>query len=223
MGSWHKYKADPCPVCGKPDAARMGSSRWQPFDGMACSEACGLKAQAALIEVHKSAPYLAARDAANRAAFDMRNMEQAALSALDLSSLTRTGEAEPVASDGLPPGEWWMFYDEQTGRWCVYDDGPPKVIRTGADVFHVREVLSTPASDDQVEALNLAAAALAPFASAVFNDNGDLTIDASAPTSKDLAAAYFALRKVRAALLAAMGSTKPTPRLDATVRSGEEG
>lgn len=54
--------------------------------------------------------------------------------------------------DDLPPGEFWMFYDHQTGRWCVYDDGPPKVIRTGAEVIHVREVrAANPVDDEAVE------------------------------------------------------------------------
>ena len=59
--------------------------------------------------------------------------------ASELLSRRAAEQQEPVA-DGLPPGEWWMFYDHQAGKWCVYNDGPPRVVRTDAEVFHVREV-----------------------------------------------------------------------------------
>lgn len=42
--------------------------------------------------------------------------------------------------------------------------------------------------------------ALEPFADAVFNDNGDMTVNLAAPTSEDFINAYFALRAARAAL-----------------------
>jgi hypothetical protein len=38
-------------------------------------------------------------------------------------------------------------------------------------------------------------AALRPFAGHVFNDNGDMTINMSAPTSEEYIAAYFAMKK----------------------------
>lgn len=38
------------------------------------------------------------------------------------------------------PREFWMYFDDQTGRWVVCGENP-KVIRTGAEVIHVREVV----------------------------------------------------------------------------------
>jgi hypothetical protein len=48
---------------------------------------------------------------------------------------------------GLPPDgdDYWMFYDHQTGRWCVYTE-PPEVVRMGAEVIHTRTVKKTTAS-----------------------------------------------------------------------------
>lgn len=37
--------------------------------------------------------------------------------------------------------------------------------------------------------------ALKPFAGHVFNDNGDMTINMSAPSSEEYIAAYFAMKK----------------------------
>ncbi|TIN80749.1 hypothetical protein [Mesorhizobium sp.] len=36
--------------------------------------------------------------------------------------------------------EFWLHYDHQVGKWCVGNE-PPKVIRTGAEIIHTREVL----------------------------------------------------------------------------------
>lgn len=35
-----RFKADSCPMCGKPDSARQGDSRWG-HDEMCCSDECG--------------------------------------------------------------------------------------------------------------------------------------------------------------------------------------
>lgn len=35
-----QWVARPCPMCGKPDSARMGNSRWGHNDSC-CSDACG--------------------------------------------------------------------------------------------------------------------------------------------------------------------------------------
>lgn len=49
-GFQHSYRASACPGCGKPDAARMGSSAWG-HGMMCCGEACGLKVRDALAEM----------------------------------------------------------------------------------------------------------------------------------------------------------------------------
>ena len=36
--------------------------------------------------------------------------------------------------------EFWIMFDDQTGRWCV-EEAPMKVVRPGCEVIHVREVL----------------------------------------------------------------------------------
>ena len=43
--------------------------------------------------------------------------------------------------------DFWLQYDHQVGRWCV-ENKPPKVIRTGAEVIHTREVVASPSSKD---------------------------------------------------------------------------
>lgn len=48
----------------------------------------------------------------------------------------------PVPSDIDGPAglrDYWLHYDQTAGKWCVEND-PPKVIRAGAEVIHVREV-----------------------------------------------------------------------------------
>jgi ribosomal protein L37AE/L43A len=73
------YAAPPCPVCGKPDAARMGESTWRPFDGMACSRACGLKAQAAVTKVRGTAEYLRAKSLKEESEYKMQRLESDAV------------------------------------------------------------------------------------------------------------------------------------------------
>lgn len=46
--SRHSYACGDCPVCGRHGGAYMSSSAWRPFEGLACSDACGLAAQADL-------------------------------------------------------------------------------------------------------------------------------------------------------------------------------
>ena len=80
-----------------------------------------------------------------------RAAAQADYEARILAALDSPPDHGGEEGDSLPLGVWWMFYDNQTGRWCVYDDGPPRVVRTGAEVFHVREVrasLPTQESED---------------------------------------------------------------------------
>lgn len=63
-------------------------------------------------------------------------------SAIEIHDIVRAilAKIAPPAADDLPHGEWWMVYDSQAGKWCVYDDGPPSVVRPGAEIHHVREV-----------------------------------------------------------------------------------
>jgi hypothetical protein len=46
------YRAPPCPGCGKPDAARMGSSAWG-HNLSCCGDVCGLKVRDALTEMRQ--------------------------------------------------------------------------------------------------------------------------------------------------------------------------
>lgn len=38
--SYYNYPTGPCPMCGKPDSARMGSTTWGHGE-MCCSDECG--------------------------------------------------------------------------------------------------------------------------------------------------------------------------------------
>jgi hypothetical protein len=49
---WANYRAPPCPGCGKPDAARMGSSVWG-HNLSCCGDVCGLKVRDALAEMRQ--------------------------------------------------------------------------------------------------------------------------------------------------------------------------
>jgi hypothetical protein len=47
----------------------------------------------------------------------------------------------PAMQDPTPAGrEFWLHYDHQVGRWCVEQESP-KVIRHGAEIIHVREIV----------------------------------------------------------------------------------
>lgn len=50
------------------------------------------------------------------------------------------------------------------------------------------------------QALSRAGKAIAPFADAVFNDNGDMSVNLTLPDANKFIAAYFAERAIRAAL-----------------------
>lgn len=50
------------------------------------------------------------------------------------------------------------------------------------------------------EALEKAETALMPLSNAVFNDNGVMTVTTPRPTYDDCVMAYFAVRRIRAAL-----------------------
>lgn len=51
-------------------------------------------------------------------------------------------------------------------------------------------------------ALEKAAEALRPMADAVFNDNGDMTVNMTMPTGEECIQAYFAEKRIQAALAA---------------------
>ena len=78
-------------------------------------------------------------------------------SAQEVINDIRALRPEPSAADALSPAtevrrDFWLHYDHQTGRWCV-EERPPKVIRTGAEVIHTREVsaaaiLALPCADE---------------------------------------------------------------------------
>ena len=109
---------------------------------------------------------------------------------------TRTSEAEPVACADCGAKDPFMYPCHQQG--CPHSP--------------------TPASDDHVEAMTDEGVLKAAIAiKRVFYERMDLGPEGDKELTL-LDAAHLA----RAALLAAMGSTKPAPRLDATVR-GEEG
>lgn len=81
------------------------------------------------------------------------------------------------------------------GFWtcAAATENSPQYIR--ADL--VRKALEPQAVDDaMVERTRLA---LRPFSDAVFNDNGDLTVDFSAATHDDFVRAHFAYRALQAA------------------------
>ena len=44
-----------------------------------------------------------------------------------------------TAADECSTSDMWLYYDHQIGRWIVNDHNP-KVVRTGAEVIHVRRV-----------------------------------------------------------------------------------
>ena len=50
------HRGSPCPVCGKGKAYR-GNSDWHPFEGMVCSERCGLAAKQAVEAVQQTPKY----------------------------------------------------------------------------------------------------------------------------------------------------------------------
>lgn len=76
-------------------------------------------------------------------------------------------------------------------RWWGAKRKPPKGMDTLPD--DCREAA------DEIERLRKA---LEPFANAVFNDNGDMTVDRSFATYDDFVRAYFVLKEARAALAA---------------------
>jgi len=133
------------------------------------------------------------------------------------SHLTRTSEAEPVAWLHLPTGNVFgndADYRKRLDAWKR---------QFGEHVIHDFEplgriTLPTPASDDQVEAvlseLRFLLDRLNDFENVLYDDH-----EAVRDWSGNVAPAVSRTSKA----LAAMGSTKPAPRLDATVRSGEEG
>lgn len=53
----HHYIAGPCPGCGKPDAARMSSSRWL-HNISCCSDQCGKRVGEALQVARESNEYV---------------------------------------------------------------------------------------------------------------------------------------------------------------------
>lgn len=54
--------------------------------------------------------------------------------------LLAASPAHPLPQGEAPAArDFWLHYDHQVGRWCVENE-PPKVIRTGAEVIHTREV-----------------------------------------------------------------------------------
>lgn len=50
------FRVGPCPVCGKSEGTFMGKSTWS-WGGMACSDACGEAASAAIDQVCASESY----------------------------------------------------------------------------------------------------------------------------------------------------------------------
>ncbi len=58
MGSSNSrnWPAPECPGCGKPDAARMNSSRWR-HNVSCCGDECGFRVGEALKRAHDSDPY----------------------------------------------------------------------------------------------------------------------------------------------------------------------
>lgn len=64
------------------------------------------------------------------------------------------------------------------------------------------EICDAPAPAELSVALEKAAEALKPLADAVFNDNGDMTVSAPLLSAEECVQAYFAVKRIRAALSA---------------------
>lgn len=65
---------------------------------------------------------------------DLRDLEAA------IQRLVPTPKApDPSPSLEAAAREFWLNYDIQAGLWCV-EQHPPKVVRSGSEVIHVREV-----------------------------------------------------------------------------------
>ena len=82
MGEHFHYKAPPCPVCGKEDAARYGSSKFEPFDGMVCIERCGLLARDAIIAIRATDTYRRATHVQFFTGERIKKLERNALAAI---------------------------------------------------------------------------------------------------------------------------------------------
>jgi hypothetical protein len=64
-------------------------------------------------------------------------------------------------------------------------------------------------ADPLRKALEQAERALKPLADAVFNDNGDMTVNLPSPTSEECIAAYFVERRIAAAIRALLPESAP--------------
>lgn len=58
----YKHLLPDCPVCGEVNGGFMSSTRWRPFEGSACSEACGMAAKAGVEKAIASDEYKALND-----------------------------------------------------------------------------------------------------------------------------------------------------------------
>ena len=64
------------------------------------------------------------------------------------------------------------------------------------------EAIAAATPPDQMVVLQRAAEALKPLADAVFNDNGDMTVSVPLLSAEECIQAYFAVKRIRAALSA---------------------
>jgi hypothetical protein len=78
MHSIDRFIPGPCPVCARPQGAFMGNSQWS-WRGMACSDACGEAASAAVNKVRASREY---KDEATRMRIAEQSMVQMEASAV---------------------------------------------------------------------------------------------------------------------------------------------
>ena len=140
-----------------------------------------------------------------------------AIAAWNRRATTRTSEAEPVA--------WMPKVAIDVFQKCGADErlaSKAWSYKATSDAVALY-TLPTPASDDQVEAVVAALRDLHAFVGVLFGRGPDAIIPETVDTHLGIQIKIGEIMRRAEAALAAMGSTKPAPRLDATVRSGEEG
>lgn len=117
---------------------------------------------------------------------------------LDLSALLRHAFLAGAGLDVNDRGAQ-RVPDDILAKWTMYDPESCEAFGRLSSALAAAAPQKEPPLGNVRAALAAAADALRPMADAVFNDNGDMTVNLFTPTGEECIEAYFAEKRVRAA------------------------